>query len=102
MSMTEHLTPVDYNEYPVPWWIIRAQSTTGHGNGRALVYCYSDWVERYGYYVDEMVYHVLNRLPHHVNGGHVVVWHPGALWQCLAKLCYDTSVNRFKKFKPIT
>lgn len=65
------------------------------------LFTFRKWCEVYGYFVDEMTRFVMDHLPDLAQGGIPIVWDPVALWDALARLCYRTSINRFRRFKPV-
>jgi len=64
------------------------------------LHSFSRWADRYGYYVDEMVAYALERLPAQSGDGSPIVWDARMMWNELARLCYATSINRFKAYRP--
>lgn len=62
---------------------------------------FSNYCLLYGYYIDEMVMFLLNNLPELAGGRHPIIWDPVALRNNVAKMCYKTSINRLKRYRPV-
>jgi len=70
---------------------------------------YAQWLDRYGYYVDEMTFALLERLSTRCasttthNGGRtaVVHWSPREVRDRIARLCYATSSNAYRRNRPV-
>lgn len=77
--------------YPPPLPLLRSPA----------VLSFKEWKQRYGYFVDEIVQFTLERLPAVALGGHEILWDPCIVRDNLARLSYQTSVNRYRRFVPV-
>ena len=59
---------------------------------------FSSYLDKYGYYIDEMTQYMLDSLPSQAIGGGTITWNPEVLRDAVAKLCYDTSWNKHRRF----
>lgn len=72
---------------------------------------FAQWLDRYGYYVDEMTHAVLERLNARCTTATatatprrkevVVHWSPYEVRDALARLCYATSSNAYRRNRPV-
>ncbi|MFB6197392.1 MAG: hypothetical protein ABEI52_03855 [Halobacteriaceae archaeon] len=68
-----------------------------HAHDRRM-WSFRQWIERYGYNVDEITLFVMQRLPERTAGGSGarIHWCPVAVRDAIANVCYSTSSNRFR------
>ena len=62
---------------------------------------YSQYVNRYGFYIDEITQYVLNGLPSQTSSGQEIAWNAYELRDALTRLCFDTSVNKHRRYSAV-
>lgn len=62
------------------------------------VLSFRQYLQKYGYHIDEITQYVLDGLPIQAIGGGTITWNPETLRDAVARLCYETSWNKHRGF----